>query len=264
MKIISFKSFLTEMPLPAGKAPEEFDSKPGAYSSAKIIRAFEAIGMKIGKGSSRVAFKVAVERSQFAPGVLQQHGMGGTGGTIETVFKLALNPKGIAQNRSEIEHHDNTGGDNEFLLPILDTSARNKGIHYDDESLSNWIQMPVAPPPSNAVFRKMFAQRFGSTPDKMFPTNKPEDCRGMDVGDDDQRAEFDSFLDTCEEIGLGLGDLGRAANWGVWNGKLYIIDYGYDNSTTNLYRGTEKATAFVDGKGNIRLDIKKVGPKRGW
>lgn len=264
MKIKTFKQYLIEMPLPVGREPEEFDSKSGKYSSAKIIKKFEEMGEKIGKGSSRIAFKVMVEASQFSPALLKQYGLPLTG-KVETVFKLALNAKGIAQNTSEIKHHSYMGH-NDLLLPILDTSAKNKGIHWDDESLSNWIQMPVAPKPSPGQFKKLYAQMFGPrTLSTMQYTRDVDQARSIDTGGNEQQQEkFSEFLDICEELGLGIGDLGRAANWGIWNGKMYIVDYGFDDSTMNLYRGSEEANAYVDAKGNISMNIRKLPPRNRW
>jgi hypothetical protein len=79
-----------------------------------------------------------------------------------------------------------------------------------------------------------------------------------------QQEAFEEFLSALEDLQIGIGDLGRPANWGVWNNKLYIIDFGYDTSTENLYRGTELATAFVDKNGDISLNIRKQAPKNRW
>lgn len=279
MKIKSFKQFLTEMPLPIGHEPEEFDSKAGKYSSAKIIKAFESIGVKIGKGSSRVAFKVDVEASQFDPEIIKEYGLTSFAGMVTTVFKLALNPKGIAQNAAEVKNFNNAKdyGYEQYLLPILDTSTRNKKYTYADEELSNWIQMPLAPPPSKAQFKQLFEKMYGTGVfGKFIYSRDIQQLRNLKSGSIDdmhntvlkftnqQADDFSDFLSALESLEIGIGDLGRAANWGVWNGKLYIIDFGYDDSTANLYNGTQTATVYVDGKGDMTMQTQKNAPRNRW
>jgi hypothetical protein len=272
MKIKSFIQFLNEMPLPKDIEATRLDPKPGKYSSASIIKKMEELGgISIGKGSSRIAFQLVIEASQFDPKILKTHNLGGTG-KIQTVFKIALNPKGIAQNKAEIDNY-NTAVDydcEEYLLPILDTSLRNKKYTYADEELSNWIQMPVAHPPAPGTFKRMFDEMYGKgTLEKFKRTRNIGQLRTLvkvdnnDVSDQ-QYEDFENFLAALESLQLGIVDLGRPANWGVWNNKLYIIDYGFDDSTQNLYYGSELATAYVDKNGDISLNVTKQAPRNRW
>lgn len=258
------------MPLPVGTDPKSLDPKAGKYTFAGPGKIFKEIGTQVGKGSSRIAFKVNVEASQFNPNILKKYGLPSSG-MVETVFKLAMNAKGVAQNASEIQHHKYVG-DNPFLLPILDTSQWNKGITFDNEELSNWIQMPVAPPPTTGQFKKLWKQMFGNTIDRCAYVSDIRRLRNLDnegaFKNETQMQNFEDFLDLCEELGLGIADLRRAVNWGMWNGKMYVIDYGFDNSTSSLYSfgaGSETAHSYVDGNGNLSLEYrKKPAPQRNW
>jgi len=270
MKLLSFTQFLNEMPLPIGTDPKSLDPKPGKYTFAGTGKIFKELGTQIGKGSSRIAFKVEVEASQFNPNILKKYGLPASG-KVTTVFKLAINSKGVTQNASEIQHHKNVG-DNPFLLPILDTSQWNKGITFDNEELSNWIQMPLAPPPSQKQFKQFWYKMFGNTLDYVKYAHDIQILRNLDnkgVFDTEEQMErFEDFLNLCEELGLGIADLVRPANWGVWNNKMYVIDYGFDSNTSSLYSwgaAAQTAHAYVDSNGNLSLEYrKKQSPSLNW
>lgn len=255
------------MPLPIGVDPNHLDPKAGTFSAASVIKKLEQMGVKLGKGSSRVVFLVNVEASQFDPAILKKYNYHPEG-MVETAIKLAINPKGIAQNRSEIDHDDYTGG-NQFLLPILDNSQHNKGMSVDEESLANWIQMPVAPKPKPSEFKKNINMMFGNKIYDVFTwTRKASNLRDLDEYDyeisNQQKENIEDFVDLLEELGIGIGDLVRPANWGMWNGKMYIVDYGFDGSTKGFYDGTQKALAFVDREGNITMRTQKLAPRNRW
>jgi len=264
---------LFEAPLPPDVDPRSLDSRAGKYSSVNIIKKFEEFGERVGKGSSRIVFKVAIDASMLDHHVLSEYNLP-TSGMVQTVFKLALNGKGIAQNRAEIEHFDNYSHweSGRFLLPILDTSARNKDIHFDNISLSNWVQMPLAEPIKPGEFKKMFKEEFGDIFNEF--TNADLYYRGRfhnivdylhDAAstvyragkqDDEQHENFLYLTELMQNTGLTIGDLTTARNWCKFNNRLYLWDYGLDATTVDFYkRGEDKmyAHAYVDKDGNIRL-----------
>lgn len=268
---------LFEAPLPPEIEARTLDSRPGKYSSVAIIKKFEEFGERVGKGSSRIVFKVDIDASLLDHHVLSEYNLP-TSGHVETVFKLALNGKGISQNRSEIEHFDNYShwDSGRFLLPILDTSARNKNIHLDDVSLSNWVQMPLAQPIKKVEFRTMFIEEFGNIFKEFTSAEFNHRMRFNTVVDylhdatskvykagkqnDEQNENFYALTELMQNTGLHIGDLSTARNWCKFNNKLFIWDYGFDKSTLGLYsRGDDKvyAHAYVDGDGNIRLTHSK-------
>lgn len=268
---------LFEAPLPPEIEARPLDSRAGKYSSAAIIKKFEEFGERVGKGSSRIVFKVAIDASMLDHHVLSEYNLP-TSGMVQTVFKLALNGKGIAQNRAEIEHFDNYSHweSGRFLLPILDTSARNKDIHFDDISLSNWVQMPLAEPIKPGEFKKMFKEEFGDILNEFASAPYNYRVRFHNIIDylhdaastvyragkqnDEQHDNFLYLTELMQNTGLEIGDLTTARNWCKFNNRLYLWDYGFDESTVDFYKhGADKmyAHAYVDKDGNIRLTQSK-------
>ncbi len=272
MKLQELFENLFEAPLPDNYPPNIFDPKPGKYTSASIIKKFEELyHVRIGKGSSRIAFLVNVDASKFPADILRKHNLPSSG-IVETVIKLALNSRGISQNAAEINTYDNFGHHDDeygkYLLPILDTSARNKDIHMDDVSLSNWIQFPRCYKPSIPQFKAWFKSEFGNFIDKFADARDVHDLYSIDLDSyscsDDQIDNWGNFVGLLDHTEMGIQDVKRMANLGVFNGRIYILDYGFDSSTMALYQGREKAHAFVDNSGNIRLTTTKIQPKSRW
>ena len=286
-----FNNYLQEMALPKDMPTTALQPKSGNYSKAKPEKALGEYGTKVGKGSSRVAYRVHVEKEQFHNDTSELPQT--PSGKIDTVIKLALNGKGISQNKQEIDtFHD--FGEYEFLLPIIDSSEQHKkriiidqgGSREDhnEESVSNWIQMPfVEQIKGPKQFDKIFERYFGNLVDalKSIGENIYVDNSFQVFNEHPYIIDWLGKLEESEYInedqwsrlqglielgyhGLGLGDLTRTANWGVYKGRPVLLDYGFDNITIGLYQGASKAEAYVDGKGNIRLHITKLAPRRNW
>lgn len=287
----SFKSFLLEMPLPKDVESTALNPKSGAYSKAKPERELSTFGTKVGKGSSRVAYRVHVEKEQFDNDT--SHLPTTPSGKVDTVIKLALNPKGIAQNEQELQTY-NDYGDFDILLPILDSSKQHKTKitlmqgEQPIETVSNWIQMPYveqlkSPVQFDRLFTKYFGDWIGFFNDHNRKTgekynfkllesflfrDKVSMLQELDVDNyhikEDQYDNISALLDLAHD-GLELGDLGRLANWGIYKGHPVILDYGFDKkSTTGLYQGATQASAYVDKNGNIRLDIRQTPKRNSW
>lgn len=281
---------LIEMPLPKDMEPNALDSKAGKYSKAQPEKELEKHGTKVGKGSSRVAYRVHVEPEQFEDN--GHHELPMINGKVDTVIKLALNPKGIAQNHQELltyEQYSHNG----FLLPIIDSSYEHKSkivVNNDPhDTYSNWIQMPfVETTKSKKTFDQYFTKYFGDligfftskqrspytqfnfeilgqhrAADTLFRIRETDDRQLQRYFTNQQLDNINSLLELVD-AGLELGDLGRTANWGIYKGKPVIIDYGFDSETKGLYSGAIKAEAFVDRKGYIRLNTVRQAPRNRW
>lgn len=287
----SFVEFLTEMPLPKDVDPTSLEPKVGKYTKASAEKVLTSFGEKVGKGSSRTAYRVHVEKEQFGD---EGHvGLPETPeGKVDTVIKLATNPKGIAQNEEELEVFRDYGH-NGFLLPIIDSSKQHKRKliiqqgsgkpEFFDDSKSNWIQMPYVqtfkePSKFDIYFLKYFGdfkgyfksikksisfkfnfQFFNSiNQDKL--QEFFEDLQPNDYISEQQLENIHELLE-LSYAGLKFRDLGRLVNWGIYKGKPVILDYGFSQNTVGLYNGAQQASAYVDKNKNIILNIRKVPPR---
>lgn len=291
MKIKSFLQFLIEMPLPKDMEPDALVPAAGKYSSIKpSMQIRKHGGEKIGEGSSRVAYQIKVEKSQFKnKQALSKVDVAGE--FANTVIKVAMNSKGIAQNEEEVKVF-NKFKSNPLLLPIIDTSSKHRinillsGEKGTKKSVSNWIQMPVAEQwkDENAFskdFEAYFGNLLGALQKKHPKTYDPKyygtstdtlemknlvylEMLSDDYGDpaeedvskfinEEQMKNFRYFLQLAK-AGLNIYDLKRSDNWGKYKGRPVILDYGFNRKTTDLYNGRKNATATVDDQGNIVLN----------
>lgn len=285
MKYKSFLKFLTEMPLPKDMDPEGLTPSRGKYE--KSVEGGRDQLRKFGKqtgedGSSRAAYRVSVEGSQFTKSKPEKWG-GTKEGSVDTVIKIALNSNGIAQNNAEIQAYKKFKK-NPLILPIIDDSARHKvrvilkGKKRNNQGYPNWIQMPYAEQiMDDAKFGSALKHHFGDIAGALMDMDPEEythryylqyffkytyldglkKLQPSKYIDHEQFTNLQALL-TLVKSGLKIGDLSRPANWGFWQGKPYILDYGFDDSTLGLYTGTHDAQASVDDEGNIHLNITKI------
>ena len=126
--------------------------------------------------------------------------------------------------------------------------------------------MPLAKPPSKSQFKKWFIEEFGNVYDifmnsfyrdvhKLMNNISKEFKHFVDHRTEKQIENWDHFVNLIQYTELQIGDLQRPINWGFFNGRCYIIDYGFDESTKPLYNIRNKviATGYVDPHGNIHL-----------
>ena len=281
-----FKEFLLEMALPLKENPKDYQPKEGSYSSKHSKEKFNNLGKKIGQGSARIAFKVEVEPSQVDFDLLEPN----SSGMIDTVFKVALNEKGLIQNQAEISAWKSFKNSFDLLLPVLDFASNKdsskKQLNYKDEHYSNWVQFPLvkALKKDKAGFETLnqyFIELFGDLvklklKEDYLKYNSPETGKkkqyGFEIfGSYDFRKEFNkvkpqegiiskeqidrlkSLYKFCDKTGISPTDWSNPSNWGLLGDKIYILDYGFDKTAGLVYNTKTKLKMVVDSEGNITL-----------
>lgn len=200
---------LTEAPLPSDWDSEIYDPRVPFKTRVEYAK---ARAEQVGRGSSRVAFKI---NYQGRP----------------TVLKVAMNYKGMKQNEAEAELL------NDWYLKGLKVTIPM--IDYDERSnMPTWIHTEFAQKANRSVLRKFLAgtdvsdvvlylvSQFGA-----------RHYRSIELPP--ATLETDLFQ-ALEEIAGNYGstmveDLGRPANWGIYKGKPVIIDVGFTDNTRYLY-----------------------------
>jgi hypothetical protein len=69
-----------------------------------------------------------------------------------------------------------------------------------------------------------------------------------------QAHNFHTLMDMIDTVKLGFGDIFKNSSWGLFNNRLYLLDYGFDVTTHDLYNKFKKASAKVKD-GNITLTL---------
>jgi hypothetical protein len=211
---------LVEMPIPAEWDKEKFSSN-NSYS--KMIAYANEKAQKLGSGSSRVAFIVPFEGRQ-------------------TVLKVAKNGKGLAQNEHEAQMFS------DWYLKGLGVTIPM--IDYDEENEPpRWIHTEMATKAKEADFKKAtglglrdlfryvaYASGRHNVPYRMTPQ---EGQPWIEKLEDNEFAS--SLVDLVGNYDLPIGDFERIANWGIFDGRLVIIDLGLNNDIfQKLYSGKSK------------------------
>lgn len=282
LKMRTFKQFLNEMPLPKGMKPEDLEPKKGIirktkYNPDKAMSNLDKAGKHLASGSSRAAYRVHVEKEQFDYDT--SHLPHTNDGRVDTVIKIARNSLGIAQNKEELEVY-NKYKDNKLLLPIIDDSGSHKkkimvqqGKNSDSvQTISNWLQMPYATQINGDALDVVLVGHFGNLYNAIYPdvekmptvmyamrdklTPKLKEIKPSKHVNKEQWNNLQELIELIDG-GLNIDDLSGAQNWGIYNNKPVILDYGFGTSTVPLYYDSKEADAKVDPKGNITLVIKE-------
>ena len=209
MKIVEIT--LTEAPI-----PEDWDSTiyNPTVSFAKRVKYAKERALQLGSGSSRVAFEIPYKGRK-------------------TVLKVAKNTKGMAQNNVESE----ILGDHilsNIVIPMID---------FDETSSSpTWIHIEKA----DKVTPTMFKTLSGGDDIKTFVSNAAKMAgKYHTYVSDDEIAEIAAKMEDNEllaDLVFFIGnydiihvDFYALRNWGVYKGKLVIIDVGLDSKTLKTY-----------------------------
>ena len=100
--MVTFKDFLNEAPLPDTWDKDKFKQRPAIKTFRDIIEYASEKAAEVGRGSSRVAFKIDYKNQ-------------------DTVLKIAKNEKGLAQNKQEIGYlSDDFIKNLNITIPMID------------------------------------------------------------------------------------------------------------------------------------------------
>jgi hypothetical protein len=296
-------------PLPHPELADFLEPAPGNYHDDDLIKTKSGIslenilGLPIGKGSSRVVFNLNVGSDLFPSADLSViRSLGINESKIETALKVAINAKGIYQNKEEYSLYKKYPSP--LVTPVLDSSYRERQARLKingkeiPQSESNWIQTVRIKSLSKADprFPALLTDFFGAYPEiirKAFNTDvKRFDLalnRGNVQGIRDSLGLMASLVDPANQTDFKTpksskssknpkttavqhtnlleliklidvyqlipADLSVAENWGLLDGRLFLLDWGFTSRTQKLYYGSleDEAHAFVDQDGNINI-----------
>lgn len=208
-----YQGIIQEAPLPPDWDQSMFTGRQGTYK--QMIEYAKARAQQIGKGSSRVAFEVPYQGRK-------------------TVLKVALsNTKGLAQNEEEAElfsdwYIRNLG----IVIPLIDYDERNSKptwIHteYADKITKSQLKRFFGGIDINVILASVDYQKTGKK--NWFYKELPPEIH--------ENENYQNLVDLVINFPrIETGDLGRAANWGIYKGRPVILDLGFTESTVSLYQ----------------------------
>ena len=215
---------LDEMPLPADWDPQQMRQQGTSYKS-RLAYALER-AKKLGAGSSRVAMTIEY---QGRP----------------TVLKVAKNQKGLAQNSVEADIlSDGYASQMGILIPIIDYDTQNREpswVHTELAQKANEKQLCslMKCQSLNDLIRAAQAQlnEYGSRSRAMLNDIIEKNQHfGASEQDADTFLEYVNRLSELKSsFDIELADFGRAANWGLYQGRPVIIDVGFNSNVLNQY-----------------------------
>jgi len=255
----------------------------------------DKFGTQIARGSSRIVFQIDVPIEMFMEYTLTDLQIAEGQTTQPTVIKLAMNSKGIQQNIAEkqVWHEVERSYEDvkQYFCPILDWAGNPEyknnyqySIDFDhyisqESQLGlTWLQMPLAQKVSKAKLEKIMEQEFGpNSHDQrinkrsfdLYKFTRRDKKRNYYSGNDreklyndgfitdEQYDRYNEFLDFVERV--DVDDFVQAANWGILNGKPVLLDYGYDNTTSQIYWDKKdfSHTIHLDKDGRIVSTVRK-------
>lgn len=193
---------------------EEFKSLP----SEAIMRAYAMNYLEpLGQGSSRIAFVLS--------------------GNRQKVLKIALNEKGLAQNKAELEVYTDPA--------TADMAAKI----YDTDENNRWIIADIVRPLTNPMeFKKLTGSDWDQfVQDMMSSVSQAARRRNMKLRDD--APEFTKKVYRMAEKGgnkLRQGDLTVLDHWGkTADGRVVILDYGFTIDVGEKYYSKTPQKAAV-------------------
>jgi hypothetical protein len=211
---------LDEMPLPADWDPAQYQQ--GTTFKQRLAYALER-AKKLGTGSSRVATTIEY---QGRP----------------TVLKIAKNQKGLAQNSVEADIlSDGYASQLGILIPIIDYDEQNREptwVHTEMAQKANEKQLCQLMKCDN--LHQLINMAYSIQGRKIYGNYESFANylrqKGKSEQDIDTMTEYANTLaDLNSNFDVELGDFGRAANWGLYNGKPVIIDVGFNSNVLNQY-----------------------------
>lgn len=195
-------------------------------SFAKRVQYAKLRAKQIGTGSSRVAF------------IIPDNGR-------DTILKVAKNKKGMAQNKAEVDIlSDNFIGKMDIVIPLIDYDKKNPS--------PTWMQTEKA---EKIKSNKQLAKLLGCRDpyDLVMAVNsqlgrqnrfEPSYSEIIQLLEKDKKTEeeierFKEYVDqVCALVASSTiipADFRRAANWGLYQGRLVVIDLGFTEEVKPLY-----------------------------
>ena len=277
---------IIESPIPDADSLNDFYHHSGSFSFRENIGRFKKRFPIIGQGSSRVVFSAPIDISWLKADDIEKVGNKQTG--IKTAIKLAKNAKGLFQNAEELRIYEIAKHMNKerFLCPIIDWAGNpaykndivytiSSGHDFEAKNGSRkapfWLQMPQVITPSAYTFKKFFSKQFGFNPEfslteyNYMSSDEAHAEMAADVyaqacdqfsSTKEQEDEFADFLSLANAVfGTGIVDMNNPANWGILDGKLVIIDFGYSEDVQDTYSGhVNMETAVVNNEIVISIE----------
>lgn len=192
-------------------------------------------GFEIEKFKNISSFKA---RLQYAEEYLQKLASGSSRRVFkvddETVLKVAMNSRGLAQNEAEIDMFYRS---RDYLQHIF-------AKIYDDDPKYTWLLSEYAPRAKNSDFIKYigvdfeaFSQyiRYNITSQT---SNKQVSPPNLTEEEMEILSDSDFAHDVCESttsFNMDMGDLLRIASYGVTKDGLVLIDYGGSKDVIDQY-----------------------------
>jgi hypothetical protein len=215
------EEIIDEMPLPVDWDPQQMRQQGTTFKS-RLAYALER-AKKLGTGSSRVATTIEY---QGRP----------------TVLKIAKNAKGLAQNSVEADIlSDGYASQLGILIPIIDYDEQNREpswIHTEmaqkvnEKQLCQLMKCDNLHQLINMAYAIQGRKIYGNY--ESFANHLRQ--KGKSEQDIDTMTDYANTLaDLNSNFDVELGDFGRAANWGLYNGKPVIIDVGFNSNVLNQY-----------------------------
>ena len=227
----TFERLIREMPIPA-----DWDKKPfvlpGTYGPRNFLHALVYAKTRsnfLAAGSSRAVFELNYEGRN-------------------TILKIATSIAGVAQNKEDIKIIFGTRTkNNPIVIP---------GIDYDEESPAPlWIHQEFA----EVVHDSEFELENGFSPWSLVlyvkeimgigtPKVSPEIATANYPKVSGSKLAHD-LLDLLRNMGLSetneksfLDDIGGLSNWGEYQGRYVVIDFGYSHEVAQTYYSGNRVT----------------------
>lgn len=206
---LTFKQFLLEAPLPDDWDKQIYNER---NSFAKRINYAKERAKRLGGGSSRVAFKIPYQGR-------------------DTVLKVAKNVKGMAQNEHEVDAlNDYYLSGLGIVIPMID---------YDKDSQKpTWVHLELASKATPSEFKRQtgggprdliaYARKLTGKKNNSWMMGNPDVING-------ESEVVQAFVDYAGSYDHPLGDYATLSNWGIFRGRLVIIDIGLSDDIYKTY-----------------------------
>lgn len=206
------REIIKEAPLPADWDKKVFSAKVGF--DKQLEYALERV-RDSGSGTGRMAFVITYRGRP-------------------TVLKIARNAKGLLQNASEARP-EMYRKYKSVVVPMIDFDTKNKPprwVHFEKaEPLGDDLDWKV-------MFGGMHLNNFVQYVEDLVKGRRTK----MTPYFEQQYAPYVKFAQQVaklsQEFDIDTNDLGTIGNWGVYKGRVRLLDLGMDSASAKLYKGS--------------------------